>query len=1061
MSSSTTPGRLIRDLHTRAASPAAIATANAGFAGNDPAKVVEFTKHAIDSAKDMHSLIDTISTYYRGIIGPSLRSMLDVSSKLVTARKTLAGYIENRTAGTFPSFIDGMHNPFKSIQPAKEAKDALSKDLKEANSWFALQKAEALDRTISMKEAEIEYLDGLCAPPAMAKKLVKLLDDDWEQLKLDLGKHTEKGKAPEETGEIGKAIPFFFKDDLAVAKGLVPYWVRKVWEFTRNKTRKSQELVKGKKDLAEKADETMPDAPDMVQLAKDALQTAMKDLDLQSRNQTGPVCSLNILNSHSIVTNSSTGKRKTAEQEEGRLCEISPERQERSAKRPRPQTSAKEVRECWHHYEQASPRCKWCQLWAAEETRKEKIVRSSKWNLSKPSSLPKQILDLPTELAISFIQSRIKLTQVVKADFRVKLGPGVLSIPENIDNFLCLGHRFLLPSVFSVTLPLESYAALARRVKWIVYFCYQNKDSSFLDEHPQFRIRKEQTTAVPDTTPIWVLAMLEKGRLELLRQVGAIPSTTVNATVVPDYKSELSQLRTWRKQNQFLVLQSDKNLGTTVVSSEWYCKKLDDLVLNDRDFLPITEEVYLGMIEQAGNEIRSYRNNNLPSEIMDYILANLTLDKARINVPKFHGLPKVHKQPWALRPIVPCHSYPLANASKVLSMILKLRVRESPWILESTQDLARELETLKLPSHKKYWLATGDVTAMYPNIPRQRAHQILGEIMKEVDPEDPSLSDLVTKLASWSDNFLVFKHNNAYFHQREGLAMGIPAAPDVANLYMSFFENKFAGNREFLLYKRYIDDIFVVVEAPSSEAAEKILKTVIKADGLEFTWSWDKKTINFLDLSITQEAGKYFSFKPYRKPMNSYERLPFTSYHPVLVKRAAFCGEISRMARLCSNHNDYYKEVAYVRDIYLLRGYPSALLNSWITTESRKRWESRYQDAPEAIGGSSLWLKSEYNTVWKHIDLHKVWASMVDGRDIEKSPLGLIRDIKLSLSRFRNMGEINNGFNAHILQGLHVEENDRIVNDEPSAVELPRQDHPQVVQFGRNPQLRLNFPRKN
>ena len=99
--------------------------------------------------------------------------------------------------------------------------------------------------------------------------------------------------------------------------------------------------------------------------------------------------------------------------------------------------------------------------------------------------------------------------------------------------------------------------------------------------------------------------------------------------------------------------------------------------------------------------------------------------------------------------------------------------------------------------------------------------------------------------------------------------------------------------------------------------------------------------------------------------------------------------------------------------------------------------------------------------MWKHIDLHKVWASMVDGRDIEKSPLGLIRDIKLSLSRFKNMGEINNGFNAHILQGLHVEENDRIVNDEPSAVELPRQDHPQVVQFGRNPQLRLNFPRRN
>ena len=172
--------------------------------------------------------------------------------------------------------------------------------------------------------------------------------------------------------------------------------------------------------------------------------------------------------------------------------------------------------------------------------------------------------------------------------------------------------------------------------------------------------------------------------------------------------------------------------------------------------------------------------------------------------------------PWALRPIVLCHSYPLANASKVLSHFLKLGVKECPWILESSQDLARLLETIRIPSGIKYWLCTGDVVAMYPNIPRQRAHQILGEIARNACNE-PKYVHLITKLAQWSDNYLVFEHKNRYFHQKEGLALGIPAAPNVANLYMSYFENTFA--HEFPLYKHYIDDVFCLVEAVSKKAA--------------------------------------------------------------------------------------------------------------------------------------------------------------------------------------------------------------------------------------------------
>ena len=122
--------------------------------------------------------------------------------------------------------------------------------------------------------------------------------------------------------------------------------------------------------------------------------------------------------------------------------------------------------------------------------------------------------------------------------------------------------------------------------------------------------------------------------------------------------------------------------------------------------------------------------------------------------------------------------------------------------------------------------------------------------------------------------------------------MGIPAAPDVTNLYMSYFENMFA--HELPLNKRYINDVFCLVEADSKKAALEQC-SIVHADGLTLTWSVEEKAFNFLDLNITCETG-YLSFKPYHKPLNSYERLPFTSAHPLHVKRAAFVGQVSRIS---------------------------------------------------------------------------------------------------------------------------------------------------------------------
>ena len=169
------------------------------------------------------------------------------------------------------------------------------------------------------------------------------------------------------------------------------------------------------------------------------------------------------------------------------------------------------------------------------EEGKEDFIRSCHWSVSNPSSIPREILDLAPETALSIIQSRVPLTTVSNADIRIKLGPGVMPIPEKIDFFLSLGRRFLLPPVFNVSLPLESFSSLSTRIKWKVFFAQKQNPSSFVDRNPQYRIPKPETLAVPATTPRWVVDMLDHGRTELVKQLRAIPDSAEGSTVYPNY----------------------------------------------------------------------------------------------------------------------------------------------------------------------------------------------------------------------------------------------------------------------------------------------------------------------------------------------------------------------------------------------------------------------------------------------------------------------------------------------------------------------------------------------
>ena len=103
----------------------------------------------------------------------------------------------------------------------------------------------------------------------------------------------------------------------------------------------------------------------------------------------------------------------------------------------------------------------------------------------------------------------------------------------------------------------------------------------------------------------------------------------------------------------------------------------------------------------------------------------------------------------------------------------------------------------------------------------------------------------------------------------------------------------------------------------------------------------------------------------YRKPLNHMERIPRASHHPPDVKKARRTrGEMSRLAVLSSKDIHYLDALKGLKSLYIARGYPIKILNSWLKANSDKRWRQRLE---EPIKGTDelFVLKSEFNPIWE------------------------------------------------------------------------------------------------
>jgi hypothetical protein len=119
----------------------------------------------------------------------------------------------------------------------------------------------------------------------------------------------------------------------------------------------------------------------------------------------------------------------------------------------------------------------------------------------------------------------------------------------------------------------------------------------------------------------------------------------------------------------------------------------------------------------------------------------------------------------------------------------------------------------------------------------------------------------------------------------EGVAMGSPLSPVVANLYMEKFEKQALDS--FPLkpkrWKRFVDDTDVVWQHGKENLVFFFNHLNNQNENIKFTMEVEKdKSIPFLDMLISKNDDGSISHQVYRKKMHTYRYLHANSHHYLL-----------------------------------------------------------------------------------------------------------------------------------------------------------------------------------
>lgn len=393
-------------------------------------------------------------------------------------------------------------------------------------------------------------------------------------------------------------------------------------------------------------------------------------------------------------------------------------------------------------------------------------------------------------------------------------------------------------------------------------------------------------------------------------------------------------LKIIKRNRKIVVKKQDKGSAVVLINRDLYVQKGYEFLENASYFQEIQNDSTAEIADLISTKLKQgLEKAEISQELFEF------LDPIKNNCTRLanlYFLPKMHKNPIKVRPIVSANNTPTERVGIFLDFFLQPLILLQKTYLKDSKQVIQKIESQTFPLDCT--LMTLDVTSLYTNIDHNLALQQIANRLSESEVKQtvfrqPS-NAFLTELADLLIRNNIFEFNRKIFKQTIGLAMGNVAAPAISDLVLYDLELKlieFLGEKK-LFYGRYRDDILIITKGDENIFLDTLKFANTLSDLIKFEGASHGNSVEFLDLVIFKgkrfESNNILDIRIKEKPFGTNAFLHRSSSHPRGVFKGLITGEVIRSVRNNSDEEYHRKRIQNLSKNLIARGYSHVEINA-------------------------------------------------------------------------------------------------------------------------------------
>ena len=224
------------------------------------------------------------------------------------------------------------------------------------------------------------------------------------------------------------------------------------------------------------------------------------------------------------------------------------------------------------------------------------------------------------------------------------------------------------------------------------------------------------------------------------------------------------------------------------------------------------------------------------------------------------------------------------------------------------------------------YMCSFDIESLFTNLPLEETINIYLELLfADTELVEGMTKNEFRKLLEFTTSDTLILFNNDYYKQIDGVSMGSPLGPVLADIFLCHMETKWLNDCpdsfKPVHYQRYVDDIFLMFNAPA-QVNDFLQFMNNRHDNIRFTIETEKDNkLPFLDILVSRGNG-CINTNIYRKSTFSGVYSNFKSFIPPKYKANLVATLLYRIYHLTSKDSVFKSEVDNIEKILINNGYP-------------------------------------------------------------------------------------------------------------------------------------------